>query len=170
MADPAKNDVFLEDEQLHQYVLSGDWKYVKSFIDNDPEAIFTTTLYGRTILHFAVIAGHEKIVDELVNIGKDRLLNIQDKNGYTALALAAEQAGNIEIAKYIIRGAKDQRRLLTMKTEAHEFPVLRAAAKLHQKMTRYLYTRTPFEQFQGANSHNGSLLLTRCITAEVFGN
>ncbi|XP_057444863.1 uncharacterized protein LOC130737111 [Lotus japonicus] len=111
---PAENDVFPQNEQLHQYVLNGDWEHAKSFIDSDPEAIFTTSCSGRTILHFAVIAGHEKIVDELVNIGKDRLLNIQDKNGYTALAFAAELTGNTNMAKCILSGGKGQQ-LLTRK-------------------------------------------------------
>ncbi|XP_057441209.1 uncharacterized protein LOC130733138 isoform X2 [Lotus japonicus] len=155
-------------KKLHMHVLSGEWEDAESFIYTKRQAIYSKSSWDRTVLHTAVIAGHGKIVKELVKIGKDRLVNIQDKNGYTALALAAEQAGNIEIAKYIIRGAIDQPRLLTVKTEAGEIPVLRAAAKSHQKMTTYLYTRTPFQQFQDANSHNGSLLLTRCITAEVF--
>ncbi|KAG5059097.1 hypothetical protein GLYMA_01G013300v4 [Glycine max] len=162
------DDTLHEYKQLHRYVESGDWKNAKSIIYTDDTAIFSTSSTGRTVLHIAVIAGYENIVRELVKKGKEKLVKMQDNCDYTALALAAELTGNHKIAKCMVDPKKGGKDLLTMKTKDAEIPVLLSAAKGHKDMTRYLYSQTSLDQFRNKNSHNGLLLLTRCITAEIF--
>ncbi|MCI06548.1 ankyrin repeat-containing protein [Trifolium medium] len=142
-------------------------------MNRDETAMFSTSSSGRTILHIAVIVGHEEIVKKLIKEGKDKLVKMRDKRGYTALALVAELTGNINIAKCMVekKGNKGEIRqdLLSMKNNDGEIPVLLAAAKGNKEMTEYLYARTRLEDLADKNSHKTVLLLTRCINAEIFG-
>ncbi|RDX89455.1 hypothetical protein CR513_28818, partial [Mucuna pruriens] len=161
------DDSLLHNKPLHRYIESGEWNDAKSIINKDDKAIFSTSSTGRTVLHVAVIAGHQHIVENLVKLGKEKLVKMQDNFDYTALALAADLTGNVKIAECMVqkKGGKD---LLTMKTKGDEIPVLLSAARGHKQMTRYLYHRTQIHAFLDKNSHHGVLLLTRCITAEIF--
>jgi ankyrin repeat protein len=137
----------------------------------DETAMFSTSSSGRTILHVAVIAGHEEIVKNLVKERKDKLVKMKDKRGYTALALAAELTGNTNIAKCMVEkkgGQIIRQDLLSIKTNDGEIPVLLAAAKGHKEMTSYLFAKTKLEDLTDDNCHNGVLLLTRYINAEIF--
>ncbi|MED6135600.1 hypothetical protein PIB30_048056 [Stylosanthes scabra] len=161
--------------QLHSDVKRGYWNDAKSYIIRFPDSIFSTSSStGRTVLHVAVAYGHEKIVKELVSMANERLLKMQDKKGYTALALAAELTDNKEVARWMVeKGGKE---LLTMKTKVDdddrgEIPVLLASAKGHKQMTTYLFSITPPSVFFQDKDHHhyGIMLLTRCISSEIFG-
>ncbi|KAK2373760.1 hypothetical protein P8452_46691 [Trifolium repens] len=157
---------------LHRFIESGEWNDAKVFMNRDETAMFSTSSSGRTILHVAVIAGHEEIVKKLVKEGKDKLVKMKDKRGYTALALVAELTGNTDVAKCLVEKKGGQvigQDLLSMKNNDGEIPVLLAAAKGHKEMTSYLFARTKMEDMADNNYHNGVLLLTRCINAEIFG-
>ncbi|XP_020216816.2 uncharacterized protein LOC109800448 [Cajanus cajan] len=157
----------LHNKPLHRYVESGEWNPARSIINGNYEAIFSTSSMGRTVLHVAVIAGHEHIVEKLVNLGRHKLLKMQDNFDYTALALAADLTGNVNIARCMV-GNYGGRDLLTIKTKDNEIPVLLSAVKGHKEMTRYLYQQTHLNVFLHNNSHYGVLLLTQCITAKIF--
>ncbi|KAJ7969105.1 Ankyrin repeat-containing protein family [Quillaja saponaria] len=150
---------------LHKNVERGDWNAVKTFIDMQPKAIFATTSSGKTALHIAVIAGHLHIVEALAKIMPKQLLEVRDADGYTALALAAALTGITEMAKCMV-GRNEA--LLSIKTKDNMIPVVLASAKGHKDMTRYLYQVTRSEVLSEDNGNNNSLLLTRCITAEIF--
>ena len=152
--------------RLHRYVESGNWAAARSFIDSESTALFSTSSWGRTVLHVAVIAGHEDIVSILVKQGEERLLRMQDCRGYTALALAADLTGNTNIAECMVQKCGD---LVTIRTKDGEIPVLVAAANGDKQMTRYLFRNTPRDELVGENIRNGVLLLTRCVAAEIFG-
>ncbi|KAK2373749.1 Ankyrin repeat family protein [Trifolium repens] len=53
----------------------------------DETAMFSTSSSGRTILHVAVIAGHEEIVKNLVKERKDKLVKMKDKREIFCVAL-----------------------------------------------------------------------------------
>ncbi|PNX55560.1 ankyrin repeat-containing protein, partial [Trifolium pratense] len=166
------DDSLLEYKLLHRFIESGEWNEAKAFMNRDETAMFSTSSSGRTILHIAVIVGHEEIVKKLIKEGKDKLLKMRDKRGYTALALVAELTGNINIAKCLVekKGHEGIRQeLLSMKNNDGEIPVLLAAAKGNKEMTEYLYAKTRLEDLADKNSHKTVLLLTRCINAEIFG-
>ncbi|PNX76669.1 ankyrin repeat-containing protein, partial [Trifolium pratense] len=140
--------------------------------DETGMAMFSTSTSGRTILHVAVIAGHKEIVKNLLKLKrKDELVKMQDNRGYTALALVAELSGNTDIAKCMVEmkgGELIGQDLLSMKNNDGEIPILLAAAKGHKEMTSYLFTKTELKDMTHDNFHNGVLLLTRCINAEIF--
>ncbi|XP_072092094.1 uncharacterized protein [Arachis hypogaea] len=182
--------------KLHSYIKRGYWNDAKSFIERNTDAIFfTVPSSGRTVLHVAVASGRKAIVKELVSIGNRRLLRMQDKKGYTCLALAAKFTDDTEIAEWLIK--KGGTEMLTIKTKDDDsdgsvandkiterkkddgdnedgndkgkIPVVIAAAKGHKKMTKYLFSQTPIEIFFDNDGHYGLMLLKRCIDAEIFG-
>ncbi|XP_057753396.1 ankyrin repeat-containing protein ITN1-like isoform X2 [Arachis stenosperma] len=158
--------------RLHSAVKRGYWNDAKSYINRYPDSIFSTaSSTGRTVLHVAVASGKERIVNELVNMGNQRLLKMQDKRGYTALALVAELTDNVAMAeRMVVKGGEE---LLTIKTkqdddEYGEIPVLIASKKGHKEMTTYLFSKTPPSVFFEKGGRYGIMLLTRCIYAEIF--
>ncbi|XP_052117171.1 uncharacterized protein LOC107485558 isoform X1 [Arachis duranensis] len=185
--------------KLHSYIKRGYWNDAKSFMERNTDAIFfTVPSSGRTVLHVAVVSGRKAIVKELVSIGNRRLLGMQDKKGYTCLALAAKFTDDTEIAEWLIK--KGGTEMLTIKTKDDDdggggggvgvddkitkrkkdeddnddgndkgkIPVVIAAAKGHKKMTKYLFSQTPIEVFFDNDGHYGLMLLRRCIDAEIF--
>ncbi|MED6158450.1 hypothetical protein PIB30_032773, partial [Stylosanthes scabra] len=162
--------------RLHSAVKRGYWNDAKSYINRYPDSIFSAApSTGRTVLHVAVASGKERIVKELVNMGNERLMKMQDKKGYTALALAAELTDNVGMVEgMVVKGGEE---LLTIKTddgddeeeeEKGEIPVLIASKKGHKEMTMYLFSKTPPPVFFDKGGRCGITLLTRCIYAEIF--
>ncbi|XP_052116954.1 ankyrin repeat-containing protein ITN1-like isoform X2 [Arachis duranensis] len=168
--------------RLHSAVKRGYWNDAKSYINRYPDSIFcTASSTGRTVLHVAVASGKERIVKELVNMGNQRLLKMQDKRGYTALALVAELTDNVAMAEMmVVKGGEE---LLTIRTKQDddeyvggyindhqngEIPVLIASKKGHKEMTAYLFSKTPPSVFFEKGGRYGIILLTRCIYAEIF--
>ncbi|XP_027362857.1 uncharacterized protein LOC113870467 [Abrus precatorius] len=145
---------------LHKYVEYDMWHEAKSLLNRNKNTmlIFSTSASERTALHVAVIAGHERIVNNLVNRGKKKLAEMRDKDGYTALALAAELTRNTEIARIMVemKGGGGEK-LLTMMTRKDEIPVLLAASKGHKKMTRYLFRKTPLHALLPLNANQARL-------------
>ncbi|KAI4305467.1 hypothetical protein L6164_028832 [Bauhinia variegata] len=155
-------------EQLRRHVNAGKWEAAKSCIDKEPDVVFSVCSVGRTILHVAVIAGKEQIVEKLVNLvhEKEKLLKMQDIFGYTALALAAKLTDSSRMAKCMAENCKD---LLTMKTIDNEIPVLLSSANGREETTRYLNSQTHWNDLSKEEIINyGALLLTRCISAKIF--
>lgn len=249
---------------------------------NTDSNIYITSTSERTLLHVAVIAGNLKNVEKLVKEGKDKLVNLQDNHGDTALSLVARYTGNTDMAKCMVEkktGPREEEaevmvmttkrfrelvaentvktikwflklvlksilrilriceqlakntveskkgnhetvgrsrtvktikkirervtpkrtvetkkgtheevaresmvetkkeskkveireKLLEMQNKENVIPVLLAAANGHKELTTYLYSKTPSKVFDGTNSHNRVLLLSLCITAEIFG-
>ncbi|KAL1322113.1 hypothetical protein AAHE18_14G173300 [Arachis hypogaea] len=102
---------------LHDNVMRGQWDEAKSLINSNPDDIFEiASSTGRTVLHIAVASGQEEIAKELVSMGNKRLLKMQDKRGYTALALAAKLTDNVDMAERMVR--KGGKELLTIQTKA----------------------------------------------------
>ncbi|XP_024640196.1 uncharacterized protein [Medicago truncatula] len=176
------DDSLLKNKSLHMFIESGAWKDAKLFMtdSNNDMAIFSTSSMGRTVLHVAVIAGREGIVKKLVKRGKYELMKMKDNRGYTALALAAELTGNTNIAKCMVEKKRGKSSLhgsepvidhdlLFLKTNDDEIPLLLAAAKGHKELTSYLYDSTKLDDKNDKSFDNRVLLLTRCITAEIFG-
>ncbi|MCH95248.1 ankyrin repeat protein, partial [Trifolium medium] len=60
--------------------------------------------------------------------------------------------------------------LLEMQNKENIIPILMAAANGHKELTSYLYSQTPSTSklFEGTDSQYRILLLSLCITAEIF--
>ncbi|KAI5438151.1 hypothetical protein KIW84_024047 [Lathyrus oleraceus] len=135
--------------------------------DIGEDVLYMTSTLGRTLLHVAVIAGNVRNVETLVAKGKDTLLDMQDRNGDTALALVARYTGNTYVAKCMVetnnyKGFRHN--LLVLQNNENVIPILMAAANGHKQLTTYLYTRTDLSQ----DNNSRILLLSLCITAEIF--
>jgi len=132
--------------------------------------IYIKSASGRTLLHAAVVTGNVENVKMLMEKGKDKLVNMKDNDGDTALALVACCTGNINMAKCILETENESHeRLLEIQNSKYEIPVLIAAANEHKELTTYLYSKTPTRLFDEPNSQNRVLLFERCITAKIFG-
>jgi ankyrin repeat protein len=105
--------------------------------------------------------------------GGNKLVEMVDDDGHTALSLVAEASGNINIAKCLVeneRGEAIRQELMILKNDAGEIPILLAAAEGHKELTNYLYARTELENLiDDENFHYPALLFTRCINAQIFG-
>ncbi|XP_027368440.1 protein ACCELERATED CELL DEATH 6-like [Abrus precatorius] len=153
---------------LHRSVQRGDMDTARTFANNNRKAMYETSKMGKTVLHVAVLTGQEDMVEKLVNKVPKRLLVERDTRGYTALALAAELSDTISIAKCMVKRNGD---LLTIKTNEGLLPVVIAAVKGNQNMANYLYHETLTlhkEELFKDNDHTSALLLTRCITSQIF--
>ena len=158
-------------KDLFTRVESGD--YIGNIITDSNVCIRSAS--DRTLLHVAVIAGNLKNVEILVKKGKDKLVNMQDNGGDTALAFVARYTGNTDIAKCMIEKTKwsdsqvSRENLLEIDNKEKVIPILLAAANGHKELTTYLYSKTPSKVFDGDDSQNRVLLLSLCINAEIFG-
>jgi len=157
-----------EYKALYEFVEKGDWEGARSYLREIPEAIFWASASGRTVLHVATMAGHFKIFEGLVNLGRARLVEMQDQDGYTALALAAAYSGDVDIARCIVN-EKGGGGVLALPNREGEIPLLLAADSGHKKMTRFLFFKTPSRVLDQQPSHFQVLLLKRCIQAHIFG-
>jgi len=166
MADELDDSIEQQHKKMFKKVERGE--HIENI--NNYSEIYMTSTSGRTLLHVAVIAGNLENVEKLVKTGKDKLVNMQDKQGDTALALVARYTGNTDIAKCIIEKKKGFREnQLETKNKENVIPILIAAANGHKELTTYLYSKTPSKVFDGDDSQNRILLLSLCITAEIFG-
>ena len=153
---------------IHTAAESGDWYTILKEIREDRNAVFECNPSGKTALHVAVIAGQERIVENLVKSKEvdERLLTMQDKDGYTALAFVAQLNDNTRMARCMVEKNQD---LLTMETIDHQIPLVLASARGHKQLTRYLYSLTPEDVLSKNNSSHALMLLLNCISAQIFG-
>ncbi|KAL5129010.1 Serine/threonine-protein phosphatase 6 regulatory ankyrin repeat subunit C [Glycine soja] len=161
----AKADIEQGLPLLHRGVQRGDWDTARTFVNNNRKAMYETSKLGKTVVHVAVLTGQEDMVEKLVNKVPKRLLLERDTRGYTALALAAELSDTISVAKCMVDRNRD---LLTIKTNEGLIPLVLAAVKGNKNMAKYLYHNTPKQVFNEDNGYTSALLLTRCITSEIF--
>jgi len=82
----------------------GDLNRVKTLLKEDPHVANVTNPFGRTPLHFAVLADSNELVALLLEKGADA--NVKDKNGETALHLAASLC-RPEIVKLLLGNKAD---------------------------------------------------------------
>ncbi|RDX61132.1 Ankyrin repeat-containing protein ITN1, partial [Mucuna pruriens] len=155
---------------LQVLVKKGFLDDAKLSMDTCPEDVFVRSPdTGRTVLHVAVAAGHEEMVERLAKMGKKRLLRMRDKKGYTALALAAKLTDNKKMAEWMVmNGGEELLTIAVRAEEVDEIPVLLASAKGHKQITRYLFHKTPLAVFTQNNWQYGVVLLSRCISNEIF--
>ncbi|KOM45501.1 hypothetical protein LR48_Vigan06g080700 [Vigna angularis] len=161
------SDNVSEHKDLYKFVKNGDWEGTSSYLRDQPNAIFWAPPSGRTVLHVATIEGHMKIVEWLVYLGKKQLVEMQDEDGNTALALAAIY-GDINIAKCFVN-AEGGFELLAIENKEGEIPLLLAANSGRKRMTRFLFFRTSSDVIDQQSPDNRVLLLERCIQAHIFG-
>ncbi|KAF5470259.1 hypothetical protein F2P56_010783 [Juglans regia] len=146
---------------LVEAVRKGDWITTRGFLEDNPAAltarIFTGTYPGGTILHAAVDADQEYIVQELVNKMSEHNLAIQDNGRQTALHITTI-SGNQRMAECLIT---KNRSLVSIRDKDNDLPVALAMAWGHKELARYLYFPTPLEDLVA--DYQGPFLLNSCI-------
>ncbi|KAI4305473.1 hypothetical protein L6164_028838 [Bauhinia variegata] len=162
-------------KELYEHLKRGNRNAAQSCIDQDPNIPLLESSSGRTILHIAVMDDdknltnprREEIVENLIDLvrQKKKLLEKQENYGYTALALAAIYTDSQRIAECMVSNCEN---LPTIRTIDDEIPILLACDNGHEEMTRYLYKKTPGDEWTKDGYYYGILLLTRCIRAEIF--
>ncbi|WJX56313.1 hypothetical protein P8452_41981 [Trifolium repens] len=156
-------------KDLSSKVARGD--YIENIINSNSDVRVTSRASGRTLLHIAVFAGNVDNAKMLIKKGRERLLLMQDKDGNTALSLVARYTGNTDMAKCMIETKHGSgEKLLEIQNKENIFPILMAAANGHRELTTYLYSQTlpKSKLFEETDSQYRILLLSLCITAEIF--
>ncbi|XP_059438830.1 uncharacterized protein LOC132171513 [Corylus avellana] len=114
------------------------------------------TAQGKTALHIAVTSGHDDLVEKLVDKMWTESLEIQDNDGWTALAETAF-AGNCRMAKCMLTKNKH---LASIGDVDGRLPVVVAIEGGHKELACYLYSLTPPEDLKGIS---GATLCTKAI-------
>ncbi|XP_035543054.1 ankyrin repeat-containing protein ITN1-like [Juglans regia] len=159
MAGPERDDY----AALLKAVSMGDWNRTREFLELHPHALTArmTTFLGGTVLHAAIDAEQENIVEELVNmISEQDLETIKDGFGNTALHQTALNSGNYRVAECLIRKNVS---FTSIRNDNNELPVALAMGWGQKELARYLYSSTPLEELEAEEGCNGASLLNYSI-------
>ncbi|XP_021899839.1 protein ACCELERATED CELL DEATH 6 [Carica papaya] len=159
-----KGAEYLQYLPLYKAVDNGDLEATKHFIDLHPNALTASLSADKeTALHISVLAGHIKIVEELVKRMHPENLTVKNKDGATALIYAAI-GGIVKIAEYLVT---KNHQLLSAGNKYDQIPVVVASLYGHKDLVRYLYSVTPLEALAPERS-NGAMLVTTCIINDDY--
>lgn len=143
--------------------ITGDWEAAKHFLDLHPEALTANlTKYDDRALHLATMAGHVKVVEELVKMIRAEDLALLNCVHATALHHVA-CVGIIKMAEWIL---EKNRSVLIIPDCESVLPVVFASYHVHKDMAHYLYKLTPRENL---NIRSGVALLTSSILIDHYG-
>lgn len=152
--------------ELYKAVDRGNWEATKAYLKRNPDAITASlTSDDDTALHIGVLAGHEKIIEELVKRTAREDLLKKNKNNATALNFAAT-GGVVTIAERLV---KKNSELLKIRNQHDYLPVVVASLNGHRDMVRYLYSVTSLDELSPQKGKNGVMLFTNCIVDDLYG-
>ena len=145
---------------------SGDWIAAEEFLKRQPDAaVAKITGLDETALHLAVEAGHEDIVEKLVDLMSKEDLAIPNFFGGTALVYAIE-VGNYRMAACMLIKNNNLPRI---KDSDDDIPVNQAILRGHIELARYLYSFTPLEDLTPERGVYGATLCTQAIYNRSLG-
>ncbi|XP_062174259.1 ankyrin repeat-containing protein ITN1-like isoform X2 [Alnus glutinosa] len=160
-SDENGNVDYVQYEALREALKSGDWNAVEEFLQRQPDARSAKiTFLGQTALHLAVIAGHECIVEKLVDVMSVEDLAILDTDGNTALPYAIS-AGNYKMTACMI--GKNNNLVSIKYSKSSNIPANRAFYNGHTELAGYLYSHTPLEHLTQENAVDGATVCTFAI-------
>ncbi|KAF3456057.1 hypothetical protein FNV43_RR00700 [Rhamnella rubrinervis] len=148
----------LNDTQLYRAALEGDWRFAANTQRNIINRAITNQ--GETALHIAAMAGHEKVVQELLRRLNEEDLEHVNLKGSNALCYAAI-SGNLKVVKQMLEAGS--KRLPNPGSGVK--PLMMAASLEHHEIVRYLFDKTyvhDWTQDQQAD------LFTTCISIGVY--
>jgi ankyrin repeat protein len=158
---------YVQYEALREALKTGNWNAAEEFLERQPDARSAKiTNLGETALHLAVRAGHERIVEKLVDVMSEEDLAIQDTHGDTAL-VPAICAGNYRMTACMVGKNKN---LVSIKSSDLDIPANQAIFIGHTELARYLYSLTPLEVLMQEKAGNGATLCTWAIYNRSLGN
>lgn len=158
-----KNNHYVE---LCEHLQRGNWNEIKKILDGHPKILSEKINYQRrTVLHLAVFAQQESIVEELVMRMSPKDLENENVFGYTAL-IETTLIGNDKMAKCML--IKNER-LVRIPNRRKILPVVLAVLHHHMKLARYLYQYTSLEDLVTDNCLNGATLIIQVMYTGDFG-
>ena len=168
MAEPDKvveNEI---NKPFFSAVYRGDWETAQIFLVQHPNAVRARLPgLGKNALHIAVTEEHLHIVEGLVERMTEQDVQMERKDGFTALAAAIE-VGNLPIAKCLI---KKNKILISIANRLYGLPAEHAVVSGQRHMVHYLYSATPAEDLTSRNQgKDGASLLSQCISVQHLGN
>nr|XP_043617824.1 uncharacterized protein LOC122589584 [Erigeron canadensis] len=151
---------------LYKASMEGNLEAARVILDNHPHAIrFSLTENNDKLLHIAVLGSESKpFVEYLMTIMSKEDLELQNKNGETALCIAAI-TGNVEIARILV--TKNDR-LPHIPDNEGKTPLYIAALYRKEPMVNFLYEAS--DQMTGefwTQETRGSVLV-KCVEANLF--
>ncbi|XP_076911845.1 uncharacterized protein LOC143569948 [Bidens hawaiensis] len=154
---------------LYEAAIKGDWKSAECILEKQPDLIgYAITENMETVLHVAASAERTKAVEDfvtnLVQLMEREDLELQNKNGETALSLAA-QAGNIETAKIMV---EMNRGLIEIPNDNKLKPLYMAALFTNADMVSYLYDNSNQMRGDYWDNRNRGWVLQKCVEGEIF--
>ncbi|KAF5742610.1 hypothetical protein HS088_TW09G00661 [Tripterygium wilfordii] len=124
---------------LVKAINKGDLDGVKDFLSLNRDAKKNIISYpGMKAIHLAALAGHGKIVEELIKGMAKKDLEEKNSIDNTVLCIAA-QNGMTEIAEILMKNHSD---LITIPGSENFLPVSIACNRGHKEATHYLYSKT----------------------------
>ncbi|XP_059435569.1 uncharacterized protein LOC132168589 [Corylus avellana] len=146
LAGRDNNGHFDQYKEFVKGVQLGSLFHVQLFLEDHPNAKNEKiTAQGKTALHIAVAAGHENIVEKLVVLMSEEGLEIQDDDGWTALAETAF-AGNYRMAKCMLT---KNTRLVSIGNVDGRLPVVLAIEGGYKELACFLFSHTPLKDLEG---------------------
>ncbi|XP_062174686.1 uncharacterized protein LOC133879892 isoform X3 [Alnus glutinosa] len=151
---------YVQYEALREALKTGNWNAAEEFLERQPDARSAKiTNLGETGLHLAVRAGHERIVEKLMDVMSEEDLVVKDTHGDTAL-VPAICAGNYRMTACMVGKNKN---LVSIKSSDLDIPANQAIFIGHTELARYLYSLTPLEDLMQEKAGNGATLCTWAI-------
>ncbi|KAL4560361.1 hypothetical protein LXL04_032511 [Taraxacum kok-saghyz] len=170
LADNRRKDFINICVPLCEASMKADWETANHIIGS-PEYIlrYSITENCETALHVAASAQKSnnnsiEFVQNLVDRMSRADLQLQNKNGNTALCLAAA-AGNVEIAKIMVTRNRD---LPTIPNGEKMMPLYIAVLFGNVEMVHYLYEESQHMDGPGWTSINRSWVFLKCIELDLF--
>ncbi|KAI3669091.1 hypothetical protein L6452_40314 [Arctium lappa] len=150
---------------LYKASLTGDWKVAKAIIDIHPELVrFSITENYETVLHVAVLGKSYLFVEYLVRLMETKDLELQNRNGQTALYLAAT-GQDVRRAKLLV---KKNKKLLDIPDNQGMMPLYMAALFRNHDMVTYLYRNSQKMTGELWTPKNRGWVLVKCVQADLF--
>jgi ankyrin repeat protein len=158
------NNDLLYYETLRTAVNNGNWDAASDFLKSQEHAMSAKISdHGRTVLHVAVFAGRERIVEKLVELMSEVELEIKDVNGVTALAQAVILQ-NIGMVDCMLTKNTN---LLQIQDNSKRIPLIAALEYGNIEVARHLYSVSlPYQTLSETES---STALTLFILLNDFG-
>ncbi|XP_023759684.2 ankyrin repeat-containing protein NPR4 [Lactuca sativa] len=169
LADNRRRDFIDLCVPLYEASMKGDWNAAQVLIGNREYLLRCSITHNyETALHVAASgqSNPESInyVENLVRLMNREDLQLQNKNGNTALSLAAA-AGNVEIARIMLRKNGD---LPIIPNKENMMPLYIAALCGNEDMVKYLYKDFQGMRGPGWTTTTMSWVLVKCIECDMF--
>ncbi|KAL4560358.1 hypothetical protein LXL04_032508 [Taraxacum kok-saghyz] len=171
LRDDRKRDFIDICVPLYNALMIGDWEGAQQILNGRQYLLRSSiTENFETPLHVAAASAQSntkciRFVQTLVNRMDPADLKLQNKNGNTALSLAAA-SGNVEIARIMVMRNRDD--LPTIANAARMMPLYIAVMFKNLEMVNFLYGESQQLRGRGWTPTNRRWLFSKSIEAELF--